>query len=237
MAEILTLVLVGLYFVLLVGIGSWASKKIHSTEDYMLAGRSLGFWVFTILIVCSICSGMTLLGVSGFGYTSGWPGIWEQIFVPLAASFCIIFFGVKLNAIGKERGYLTVQDYLAERFESPRALRGLSAISGIVVSLIYLVGQYAAISIVLVWLFGIPHWQALLIAGIIITAYTVIGGLYAVSWTTLFHGGILILGVLLMAPPVIISSTRTSSSPGSRARPMRPTPTRRRSSWSRSGSS
>jgi sodium/proline symporter len=206
MADLVTSLLIGLYFVVLIGIGNWASKKIHNTEDYILAGRSLGFWVFTILIVCSICSGMTLLGVSGFGYTSGWPGIWEQIFVPLAASFCIIFFGVKLNAIGKERGYLTVQDYLADRFESPRALRALAAVSGIVVSLIYLVGQYAAISIVLVWLFGIPHWQALLIAGVIITAYTVIGGLYAVSWTTLFQGGILILGVLLMAPPVIISA-------------------------------
>ena len=206
MADIVTLALIGLYFVVLIGIGSWASKKIHNTEDYILAGRSLGFWVFTILIVCSICSGMTLLGVSGFGYNSGWPGIWEQIFVPLAAAFCIIVFGVKLNAVGKERGYLTVQDYLAERFESPRALRGLSAIAGIVVSLIYLVGQYAAISIVLVWLFGIPHWQALLISGIIITAYTVVGGLYAVSWTTLFQGGILILGVILMAPPVIASA-------------------------------
>ncbi len=206
MADILTLVLIGLYFCVLVGIGSWASKKIHNTEDYILAGRSLGFWVFTILIVCSICSGMTLLGVSGFGYNSGWPGIWEQIFVPLAAAFCIIFFGVKLQAIGKERGYLTVQDYLADRFESPRALRGLSAVSGIVVSLIYLVGQYAAISIVLVWLFAIPHWQALLIAGVIITAYTVVGGLYAVSWTTLFQGGILIFGVLLMAPFVIVSA-------------------------------
>jgi len=53
----------------LIGIGSWASKKIHTTEDYILAGRSLGFWVFTILIICSVCSGMTLLGVSGFGYT------------------------------------------------------------------------------------------------------------------------------------------------------------------------
>jgi SSS family solute:Na+ symporter len=206
MADALTLALIVLYFVVLVAIGSWASKKIHNTEDYILAGRSLGFWVFTILIVCSICSGMTLLGVSGFGYTSGWPGIWEQIFVPLAAAFCIIFFGVKLNAIGKTRGYLTVQDYLAERFESPRALRGLSAIAGIVVSLIYLVGQYAAISIVLVWLFNIPHWEALLISGVIITAYTVVGGLYAVSWTTLFQGGILILGVLLMAPPVIMSA-------------------------------
>ncbi len=206
MADLITLVLIGLYFVVLIGIGNWASKKIHSTEDYILAGRSLGFWVFTILIVCSICSGMTLLGVSGFGYSSGWPGIWEQIFVPLSASFCIIVFGVKLQAIGKNRGYLTIQDYLAERFESPRALRGLSAVAGIVVSLIYLVGQYAAISIVLVWLFGIPHWIALLIAGVIITAYTVVGGLYAVSWTTLFQGGILIAGILLMAPPVIASA-------------------------------
>ncbi|KAF5073118.1 Sodium/pantothenate symporter [anaerobic digester metagenome] len=206
MADLITFALIGVYFAVLIGIGNWASKKIHNTEDYILAGRSLGFWVFTILIVCSICSGMTLLGVSGFGYNSGWPGIWEQIFVPLAAAFCIIFFGVKLQAIGKERGYLTVQDYLADRFESPRALRALSAVSGIIVSLIYLVGQYAAISIVIVWLFGIPHWQALLIAGVIITAYTVVGGLYAVSWTTLFQGGILIFGVLLMAPFVVMSA-------------------------------
>ncbi|NMA09435.1 MAG: sodium:solute symporter family protein, partial [Methanomicrobiales archaeon] len=116
MADILTFVLIGLYFFVLIGIGNWASKKIKNTEDYILAGRSLGFWVFTILVVCSICSGMTLLGVSGFGYNSGWPGIWEQIFVPLAASFCIIFFGVKLHTLGRERGYLTVQDYLADRF-------------------------------------------------------------------------------------------------------------------------
>ena len=206
MADLITFVLIGLYFVVLIGIGSWASKKIHNTEDYILAGRSLGFWVFTILIICSVCSGMTLLGVSGFGYSSGWPGIWEQIFVPLAASFCIIVFGVKLHAVGKERGYMTVQDYLADRFESPRALRGLSAVSGIIVSLVYLVGQYTAISIVLVWLFGIPHWEALIISGVIITAYTVVGGLYAVSWTTLIQGGILILGVFLMAPFVIISA-------------------------------
>lgn len=124
MADLATLAVIVLYFVVLIGIGSWASKKIKNTEDYVLAGRSLGFWVFTILIVCSICSGMSLLGVSGFGFTSGWPGIWEQIFVPLAASFCIIFFGVKLHTLGSERGYMTIQDYLADRFESPRAAPG-----------------------------------------------------------------------------------------------------------------
>ena len=206
MTDVLTIGIIVLYGLLLIGIGSWASKKIHSTEDYILAGRSLGFWVFTILMVASVCSGMTLVGVSGFGFASGWPGIWEQIFVPLAASFAIIVFGAKLHSISRKSGYMTVEDYLAQRFESPRAVRGLAATSGIVVSLIYLVGQYTAISIVLVWLFGISHITALIISAIVITIYTVIGGLYAVSWTTLIQGFILIAGVIIMAPMVILSA-------------------------------
>jgi sodium/proline symporter len=202
----LTIGVIVLYAIGLLAIGSWASKKVHSSEDYILAGRSLGFWVFTILMVASVCSGMTLVGVSGFGFTSGWPGFWEELAVPLAAAFAIIVFGVKLHYIGKRSGYMTVEDYFAQRFESPKAVRGVSAVAGIIVSLIYLVGQYTAISIVLVWLFGIDHVIALLIAAFIITVYTVIGGMYAVSWTTLIQGGILIIGVLIMAPLVIISA-------------------------------
>ncbi len=204
MADAMTFVIIIFYFLLLIGIGAWASRKIMNTEDYILAGRSLGFWVFTILMVASICSGMTLLGVSGLGYASGWPTIWEQIFVPAAAAFCITIFGMKLHMVGRENGYLTLEDYFAHRFESTKQLRGLSAIAGITVSLIYLVGQYTAISIVLIWLFGIEHWQALIIAGIIITTYTVIGGLYAVSWTTLIQGLILIFGVVAIAPVLIM---------------------------------
>jgi len=206
MADIITAAIIGLYFLLLIGIGVWGSKKIRTTEDYIVAGRSLGFWVFTILMVASICSGMTLVGVSGLGYATGWPTIWEQLCVPLAAAFCIIVFGVKIHHVGKKADYMTVQDYFAHRFESPRTIRGLSAIAGVVVSAIYLVGQYTAISIVLMWLLGIPHLQALLIAVIIITLYTVIGGLYAVSWTTLVQGGILIIGVIFTAPIVIIKA-------------------------------
>lgn len=203
-STLVTLVLIVVYFIALLWIGVWASKKIKNSEDYMLAGRSLGFWLFTLLIVCSICSGMTLVGTSGFGYTSGWPGIWEQIFVPLAAAFCIIFFGSKLNKVGREKGCMTLEDYFVLRYENNKELRALSALSSIAVSLVYLVGQYTAISIVLIWVFGIEHWQALLISGVIITAYTVIGGLYAVSWTGLVQGLILIFGVLLVAPMIIM---------------------------------
>ena len=206
MSDLFTIGLVAVYFLGLVGIGIWASKKIHTMEDYVVAGRSLGFWVFTLLMIGSVCSGMSLLGVSGLGFKFGWPTIWEQIAVPFSVAFCIIFFGYKMYAIARKSGYMTVQDYLAHRYESNTTLRGLSALSGIVVSMIYLAGQYTAVSIVLMWLFKIPHLDALLIGAAIVTLYTVIGGLYAVSWTTLVQGVILIAGVLIMAPFVIMAA-------------------------------
>jgi SSS family solute:Na+ symporter len=203
MADITTIVIVSLYFIAMIGIGIWASKKIKSAEDYLVAGRSLSFWVFVLLMIGTVCSGMSLLGVSGLGYKAGWPTIWEQIFVPLSIGICVIFFGVKLHNVARSAGYVTVQDYLAHRYESPTALRSLSATAGIIVSLIYLVGQYTAISIVLIWLFQIPLWLALLIATIVTMAYTAIGGLYAVAWASLVQSIILIVGVLVMAPLII----------------------------------
>lgn len=198
-----TIAIVAIYFLAMIGIGAWASKKIKNTEDYLVAGRSLGFWVFVFLMIGTVCSGMSLLGVSGLGYKFGWPTIWEQIFVPLSIAFCVIFFGVKLHAITRETGYITVQDYLSHRYESPTSLRTLSAISGIIVSMIYLVGQYTAIAIVLMWLFEVPLWLALVIATLVVTIYTTIGGLYAVAWSTLIQSLILIIGVAIMAPLVI----------------------------------
>ena len=198
--------LVAIYCIGMLAIGVWASKKIQTMKDYVVAGRSLDFWVFTMLMIGSVCSGMSLLGVSGLGYKFAWPTIWEQIAVPLSISFCIIFFGVKMWTVAKKSGYLTVQDYLAHRFESQHQVRGLSALSGIAVSMIYLAGQYTAISIVLMWLFGLPHWLALLIGAAIVTIYTVIGGFYAVAYTTLVQSVMLIVGVIIMAPIVIMAA-------------------------------
>jgi SSS family solute:Na+ symporter len=132
MADALTLALIVLYFVVLVGIGSWPRRR--STTPRITSSRK-------IARLLGLHDPDRLLDLQRHDPArrqrvrvhAGWPGIWEQIFVPLAAAFCIIFFGVKLQAIGKNRGYLTVQDYLAERFESPRPLRGLSAVAGIVV--------------------------------------------------------------------------------------------------------
>ena len=200
-----SIIIVG-YLVGLVAIGAWASRKIKSSEDFLVAGRNLGFWTFTLLVVASICSGMTILGVAGLGYTTGWPSIWEQIFVPLSASVCILFFGTKIHAVASKTGYVTVQDYLAHRFYSPKAMRGVSAIVGILISIIYLVGQYISISIVLSWLFKIPYEWALVIGAVIVMGYTILGGLYAIGMASLIQGIMILVGVILVGPFVIIAA-------------------------------
>ena len=168
----IALFLILMYFALLLGIGVWAAKRIKNSEDYILAGRSLGFWIFVLLLITSICSGVTLIGGSGMGFTYGWPSIWDQIFVPLSAVFCIVFFGSKLNLIGKKQGIVTLEDYFSLRYENNRELRTISAV--------------------------------ILIAAAIITTYTILGGLYAVSWTGMVQGLILIFGMLIFAPMIVM---------------------------------
>jgi sodium/proline symporter len=199
-------IIIILYFVGLIAIGALASKKIKNSEDFLVAGRNLGFWTFTLLIVASICSGMTILGVAGLGYSTGWPSIWEQIFVPLSAAVCILFFGTKIHAVASKTGYVTVQDYFAHRFYSPRGIRGTSAIIGVLISLIYLVGQYISISMVLSWLFKIPYQYALVIGAVIVMGYTILGGLYAIGTASLIQGIMILAGVLLVGPVVIAAA-------------------------------
>jgi len=203
MATAGTVVTILVYLVLILGIGAWASRKIKTAEDYVVAGRSLGFLMFTILVIASCTSGMTLLGVAGLGYVGGWPTIWEQIFVPLACAICILIYGTKLHRLSQKRKYMTIQDYFSHRFYSPKAMRIVSGMAVLITSIIYLTGQYRAISIVLTRLLGITHLHALLIGAGIVMAYVIMGGLYAVAWTTLIQGLILIIGVLCTAPFVI----------------------------------
>ncbi|HOK56493.1 MAG TPA: sodium:solute symporter family protein [bacterium] len=195
-----------IYLVIMLYIGAIASKKIKNTSDYIVAGKTLGFWLFVLLILGSTTSGMTILGVTGLGFVAGWPSFWEQIFVPLTCAIAITIYGYKIYCVCRDKNFLTLQDYLSYRYESESLVRFISSFAVLVTSLIYLVGQYTAISIVLKWALGIGQIQALIIGTIIVLIYVLLGGLYAVSWTTLFQGIIIILGVLLTCPFIIKSA-------------------------------
>lgn len=191
-----------IYLFFMLYLGGIASRKIKTASDYIVAGKSLGFWLFVLLIFGSTTSGMTIIGVSGLGFLAGWPTFWEQIFVPLTCAIAITIYGYKIYQVCKEKNFLTLQDYLGYRYQS-ELVRIISSFAVVVTSTIYLIGQYTAISIVLKWALGIEQIKALLIGVFIVLIYVLLGGLYAVSWTTLFQGLMIIFGVILTCPIII----------------------------------
>jgi sodium/proline symporter len=200
---ILTAAIVVAYFSVILIIGVRAGKKVNTAEDYIVAGRNLGFLTFMLLVIGSVMSGMTVLGSSGLAFVTGWPSMWEPIFVCCSVAVLMVVFGSKLHHVSRKFQYNTVQDYLAHRFESPVGMRTLAAVAGIIISFIYLVGQFRAVSIVLAWLFNMPEIYALLIATVIITTYVLLGGLYAVAQISLIQGIALFGGTLFLMPPLI----------------------------------
>jgi sodium/proline symporter len=203
MSQGLSAMIIIAYFALIFYVGYRASKKVSNAEEYMVGGRDIGFVNFMVLIIASMMSGMTLLGASGLGYLSGWPSMWEAVFVCLSIPVLMIMFGAKIHRVSSKYKYNTMQDYLAHRYDSPVAVRTISAIAGILMSFIYLVGQFRAISIVLGWLLGLNHFWSLLIATVIVTVYVFLGGLFAVAKIAMFQGVALFVGVLTLIPIVV----------------------------------
>ncbi len=203
MEKNLMLLIILAYFGLVLFIGARVSRMVKTSEDFFLAGRNLGFLSFIMLIIGSIISGMTVLGSSGLSYVAGWPSMWEPIFVTLSIAVLITLFGAKLYRVSRKFDYYTVQDYLSHRFESPRTIRAVAGISGIIISFIYLTGQLTAISIILSWLLGIEHVYALLIATVVVALYVLLGGLYAVAYTTLMQALALLIGTIVITPFII----------------------------------
>jgi hypothetical protein len=111
-----SLIVIVAYFLGLMAIGVWTSKKGQDLRGHAGGWRNLRS-------------------------TMRWPSIWEPIFVPLSAAVCILFFGTKLHVVSQKTGYVnTIQDYFAHRYYSPRGVRGISAIIGIPRVLLIIVG-------------------------------------------------------------------------------------------------
>ena len=69
-----------LYFVVMAGIGVWTTRRSStSTEDYLLAGRSLGPAVTALRLQSSSMSGYMFLGAGSLGYTQGYFGMWYAL--------------------------------------------------------------------------------------------------------------------------------------------------------------
>ncbi|MEM2621469.1 MAG: sodium:solute symporter [Candidatus Nezhaarchaeales archaeon] len=192
------------YLIAIAIIAYFGAKRTRTIADFVAASGVLGFWTYVLLMVGSVLSGMTLIGVAGLGFTSGWANLWERVIGPAwAIAFCTILIGYKLWPLRKKYNLLTIQDYFAIRYEDPKIFRAIAGIVSAITCFAYLIGQFTAIGVVSEVILGVPYYIGSLIALIVVVGYVMTGGMFSTAWTTFLQSLLMIVGVYITVPIII----------------------------------
>jgi len=189
-----------LYLAFLLGVGVWTFKFNKTQEDYLLAGRKLGPWVTAFSERASGESAWLLLALPGAAITIGLSESWAVIGIILGIIASWFLIAERLREETEKYDALTIPEYLHRKFnDSSNIIRLFSSVIIAFFFLFYVSAQFHASGKVLNSLFDLDPITGISIGAAIIIIYTLMGGFYAVAWTDLLQG-ILMIGTLVILP-------------------------------------
>lgn len=192
-----TTAIVTLYFLVLVGIGVFATRRGagKSLEGYLLGGRNVGPLVTGLTLQGTAMSGYQFLGAGALGHTQGYFSLWYMLGDMGGGVLNLSILGRRMRKMSQILGAVTSIEYLEKRFPSPW-VRIVAAPLTLVLLAFYVLAQFIAGGRGLELVTGVSYPTALLVAVGIITFYTFIGGYLAVAYTDFFQALIMLVGVL-----------------------------------------
>ena len=185
--------IIGVYFLIIFGIGLYFARKGRTSTDYFLAGRDVGWFAIGASLFVSNISTEHFIGLAGSGASSGLAVghfEWWACLILLVLGWVFVPFYLRSNVF-------TMPEFLERRFSRSCAvyLAGISILAYVFTKIS--VHLYAA-AIVLERVVG---WSPLTAAVVLVVAtgiYTVMGGLAAVIYTDLVQTLILIAGAMIL---------------------------------------
>lgn len=199
-----TLVALGLYFALMLGIGVYAWRK--STADvtgYMLGGRQLGPAVTALSAGAADMSGWLLMGLPGAMFVAGLSAGWIAVGLLIGALANYLIVAPRLRVYTEVAGdAITIPDYFDKRFaDRSRLLRVISSLVIVVFFTLYTSSGMVAGGKLFEASFGLDYAVGLWITAGVVLAYTMVGGFLAVSLTDFVQGCIMFLALVIV--PVV----------------------------------
>ena len=165
------------------------TKDSTELEGYFLAKRSIPWWAAGLSVMATQLSAITMIGTTGQGYNDGLRFIQFYFALPLA----MIILAATLVPFFYNSGVYTAYEYLEKRFDAKTRSftsflfllsRGMSC--GAVV---------AAPAVVLSLILDLSVTATALLITVPAVAYTMVGGVQAVTWTDVKIMGLIVFGL------------------------------------------
>ena len=190
------------YLLFLIVVGLMSIKYNKSQEDYLLAGRRLGPWVTAFSERASGESAWLLLALPGAAISVGLGEVWTVVGITLGIIASWSLIAEKLRIETEKYAALTIPGYLHKKYnDNSNIIRLFSSVIIAFFFLFYVSAQFHASGKVINTLFGLSSINGIIIGAIVIIFYTLMGGFFAIAWTDLLQG-ILMIGTLVILPIV-----------------------------------
>jgi len=200
--QIWTYLIVGLSFLLYIGIAIWA--KASTTKDFYVAGGGINpvmngmataaDWMSAASFL-SMAGLISFMGFGGAQYLMGWTGGYVLLALLLAPY---------LRKFGK----YTVPDFIGDRYYSKNA-RLVALICALFVSFTYVVGQMKGVGVAFARFLDVDYTTGVLIGIGIVFFYAVLGGMKGITYTQVAQFCVLIFAFTV--PAVFISFQMTGN--------------------------
>ncbi len=181
-----------LYLAVVLYIGIFAFRRAAArprAEDYFLAGRSLGPFVFLFSLFGTHMTAFTILGSSGHAFhngivTYGLMASSSALVVPLT----LFLLGTRIWALGRKYGFMTPVQMFRDRWETSHigtlifAVQAALLVPYIVIGVMGGGATLRAISGGLV-----PYWLGGAVVAVVVMSYVFFGGMRGTAWVNTFQ--------------------------------------------------
>ncbi len=184
--------LVLLYFAATLLIGYLGYRRNKSTVDFAVAGRSMPGYITAFALFATWYGSETILGSSSEFLKHGLHGIIED---PFGAALCLLLVGLFYVRPLYRKGYISLGEFIKDRFDARN--EKLFSVLLVLSYLSWIAGQFTALGILIELIFGVPFQYAVFLSFGIVTIFTTVGGMWAISISDFIQSLIIISGMLL----------------------------------------
>lgn len=190
------LTLVFMYLAVTVSVGLWAARRVKGTADFVVAGRHLPLIMVVTTTFATWFGAETIMGIPARFVESGLNGVVED---PFGAGTCLILVGLFFAAKLYKMMLLTISDYYRERYG--RKVELLCSLMIILSYLGWVAAQVTALGLVFNLLTGgaLDVTTGMMLGTLIITTYTLLGGMWSIAVTDLVQIIVLVVGLSVIA--------------------------------------
>ena len=189
----LDLVIVGLYFATVIGIGVYLKRYARTGEDFFMAGRQMTAWVAGLSFISANLSSLETMGWSAMAYQYGMLGAHAYLIGAIPA---ILFLAVVMMPFYYISRTHSVPGYLQLRYgEGPRTVAGISfTFLTVMVSGASMFAMAKILNLLLGWDIHLSIWAS----SVTVAVYVTLGGLLSAVFNEVLQFFLIWLGTLLV---------------------------------------